>query len=385
VSGRIRVLQVITSLAGGAGLNVYQLARHLDPDRFDVKTVFGTGYPLDAVVEREALPHVKLPWKRYRVGLRSTFAGTLELSRILRRERFDIVHTHCSLAGAVGRVLARLFRVPHVLYTVHVFASREYQPAWRKRVLLMIERGLDRCTDLYLVTTQVVKREIVDKRISSAERVSVVPLGIDIAAAPTSEQRVCARALLGLAQDALVVATAGRLEEQKGNVYLLRSFAKVLEEFSPARLVIFGDGPLDAELRAEAGRLGVGHAVLFAGWRTDLDQLLCAADIFCLASLWETFGYVLLEAMAARLPIVASRVEGIPEVTNGEECALLVPPADVGALAAALNGLLRDAPRRAAMAERGRRRLEREYALPRMIARMEDIYLELAGAKEARR
>ena len=380
---RIRVLQVITSLAGGAGLYAYQLTRHLDPSRFDVKLVFGPGYPLDEVVERERLPHTKLAWTR-RLNPLATLRGTYQLAQILRMQRFDIVHTHCSLAGAVGRVLARRFKVPHVLFSVHAFASHDYQPAWRKRLFLMIERWLDRYTDYYLVSTGVTKQQIVAKRISTADRVSVVPLGIDILALPLDAERPRARARLGLADDALTVATAGRLEQQKGVIYLLRAFARVHAALPAARLVIFGDGPLYSALRAETDRLGLDCVVVFAGWRTDLDVLLPGCDVFCLPSLWETFGYVLLEAMAARLPIVATRVDGIPEVTGDGQCALLVPPANAGALAAALIALLKDGAQRAMLAELGRQRVERGYTLARMIGRFEDLYGELAERVSAR-
>lgn len=376
---RIRVLQVITSLAGGAGLYAYQLTRHLDPNRFDVRLVFGPGYPLDAVVERERLPHTELAWTR-QINPLATFRGMYELAQLLRMQPVDIVHTHCSLAGAVGRVMARRFKVPYVLFTVHAFASREYQPAWRKRLFLMIERWLDRFTDRYLAATNIVKQQIVAKRISTADRVSVVPLGIDIPPLPTGAQRLRARASLGLEDKALMVATAGRLEQQKGHIYLLRAFADVHAALPAARLVIFGDGPLDSTLRSETSRLGLDRVVLFAGWRTDLGVLLPGCDVFCLPSLWETFGYVLLEAMAAKLPIVATRVDAIREVTGDGQCALLVPPADERALAAALTGLLQDGGRRAALGAAGRERVEREYALARMIGRIEGIYQELAAA-----
>ncbi|OFW21211.1 MAG: hypothetical protein A3H27_08115 [Acidobacteria bacterium RIFCSPLOWO2_02_FULL_59_13] len=380
---RIRVLQVITSLAGGAGLYAYQLTRHLDPSRFDVKLVFGPGYPLDAVVERERLPHAKLSWTR-RLNPLATLYGVYQLAQILRRQHFDIVHTHCSLAGAVGRVLARWFKVPHVLFSVHAFASRDYQPVWRKQLFLMLERWLDRYTDRYLASTDIGKQKIVVKRISTADRVSVVPLGIDIPPIPSNAQRLRARACLGLADNALTVATAGRFERQKGLIHLLRAFADVHAALPAARLVIFGDGPLYSTLRTETSLLGLENVVVFAGWRSDLDVLLSGCDVFCLASLWETFGYVLLEAMAARLPIVATCVDGIPEVTGDGQCALLVPPANAAALAAALIALLKDGAQRAMLAEQGRQRVVREYTLARMIGRVEGIYEELLERVSAR-
>ena len=128
---RIRILLVTTSMAGGAGLYAYQLARDLDRTRFDLRLAFGPGYPLDRAVAGENLPHHILGWSRNLNPIR-TVAGTVDLVQLLRREPVDILHAQCSLAGAIGRPLGRLFRVPHVVFTCHAFASRDYQPAWRQ-------------------------------------------------------------------------------------------------------------------------------------------------------------------------------------------------------------------------------------------------------------
>lgn len=376
---RIRILQVSTSLAGGAGLYAYQLTRHLDPARFNVTLAFGPGYPLDAVVEREQLPHLKLHWTRHLDPL-AVLRGAWDLAAILRRGSYDIVHAHCSLAGAVGRVLARWRAVPHIVFSIHAFASRGYQPRWRQRLYVGMERFLDTYTDVYFASTQAMKNLAVAKLITVPERVHVVAPGIDVRPAPDAAARSRARDALGLAEGEFAIATAGRLEAQKGVIYLLRAFARLGSEAPAARLLVFGDGPLSDELRAEAAWLGIAKSARFFGWRTDLDRLLPGCDVFCLPSLWESFGYVLLDAMVAGVPIVATDVEGIPEVTGNGECALLVPPADEGALAAALIALLKDGAQRAALAEAGRQRLEREYTLTRMIGRFEDLYGELAAA-----
>jgi glycosyltransferase involved in cell wall biosynthesis len=370
------VLQVITSLVGGAGLYAYQLTRCLDPARFDVTLAFGPGYPLDAVVASEGLAHRKLRWTR-RLNPLATLEGAWDLWAVLRREPFDIVHTHCSLGGAVGRVLARCAGVPHILFTIHAFASRGYQPLWRRQLFLVVERFLDACTDGYLASTQVMKDLVIAKRIARAERIEVVPLGIELPAVPDAADRGRARAALGLSDGELAVAVAGRLEQQKGVTYLLRAFSRVHRVMPHVRLLVFGDGPLAAELRDEARRFGVAPAVHFLGWRSDLEALLPGCDVLCLPSLWEAFGYVLLEAMAAMVPIVATRVEGIPEVTGNGECALLVPAADDAALAGALRDLLEDAGRRRLLAQRGRQRVERQYTLAQMIRRLEAFYERL--------
>jgi glycosyltransferase involved in cell wall biosynthesis len=374
---RVRVLQLITSLAGGAGLHAVQLAQHLDPKRFEVELAFGPGYPLDAEVQRASIAHHVLRWSRAASPLQMAL-GTLDLWRLLSRRRYDIVHAHCSLAGALGRPLARLARVPRVLFTVHAFASHEAQPVFKRELLLRVERALDRFTDVYCVGTRTFQAQLVQRRIAAASRIQVIPLGIEIGAAPDTATVQHVRARLGLAPHEMAIAAAGRFERQKGLAHLIDAMPQVLAGAPGARLLIFGEGPLRSELEARVAQLRLTHAVRFPGWCSDLASVLPAAQVFCLSSLWEAFGYVLLDAMAARVAIVATRVGGVPEVLDGGRLGELVEPADSAALARGLLGLLTDAPRRADLASRGRTELESKYPLALMVARHEALYEHLA-------
>ncbi len=378
---RIRILLVTTSMAGGAGLYAYQLARYIDRERFDLQLVFGPGYPLDRNVAQEELPHHVVRWSRTLNPLK-TFQGAWDLLRLLRRRPVDVVHAQCSLAGAIARPLAHHCGIPHVVFTQHAFASRDYQPLWRKNAYLAIERSMDRYTDHYYASSNAIRDKIVAKRISRSERITVIPQGIDIAPPATPDDRMRARAALGLRDNELGIATAGRLEQQKGIVYLIRAWPHVASALPQTRLLIFGDGPLYPALRAEAERLGASGTIRFMGWRDDVAALMPGMDLFCLPSLWESFGYVLLDAMAAGVPVVASAVEGIPEVVS-ERCGSFVPPAEPLALARALNEVLRDKARRAAMGDAARTRVEREFTVSRMVRRFEEAYSDLVARRYA--
>ncbi len=374
--GRIRVLQVITSLAGGAGLHAYQLAGHLDPARFDVHLAYGSGYPLDACVEEEGLSHTILGWRRSPNPVASA-RGLADVSRLVRATRPQIMHMHCSIAGIMGRWVAAREGVPHIIFSVHALTSRDHQPSWRKRLFLQIERGMDRYTDRYCVFTQNLKDQLVQRRIARPEKIQVVPHGIEIGDPPSPEVRRRARESLGLSEGDLAVATAGRLEPQKGLTYLVRAFQGVQARVPEARLLVFGDGPLRGSLEAEVRARGLGERVRFLGWRDNMRALLAGVDLFCLASLWETFGYVLLEAMSAEVPIVATDVDGIPEVVGDSTVGLLVPPADPDALGAAIGSLLAEPVRRRNMGQAGRKRAETLFRLARMIERYETLYTDL--------
>ena len=377
---RVRILQVITSLAGGAGLHAVQLARYLDPERFDVWLAFGSGYPLDAAVKAERLPHVELRWPRALHPWR-TVQGSFDLLRLLQRESFDIVHAHCSLAGAVARPLARLMRRAVVMFTVHAFAAHERQGALKRAVLGGVERGLDHCTDRYVVSTGHYRDEMIARRIAQRDRIEVIPLGIALPPLERSgpDARRRARAELGLDESHEVVMFSGRLETQKGLVFLLQAWAALVARRPLARLVLLGDGPLHHELVRSAASLGIADSVRFAGWRDDAAALLVAADLFCLPSLWEAFGYVLLEAMAAGVPILASRVGGIPEVLAEGEFGRLCPPGDAPALAAGIAAALNEREALAAVAEKAKAHLHAQHDVMRMVQRHADVYLRELG------
>ena len=172
---------------------------------------------------------------------------------------------------------------------------------------------------------------------------------------------------------------SGRLETQKGLVFLLQAWAALVARRPLARLVLLGDGPLHQELVRSAASLGIADSVLFAGWRDDAAALLVAADLFCLPSLWEAFGYVLLEAMAAGVPILASRVGGIPEVLAEGEFGRLCPPGDAPALAAGIAAALNEREALAAVAEKAKAHLHAQHDVMRMVQRHADVYLRELG------
>lgn len=375
---RIRVLQVITSLAGGAGLNAYHLTRYLDRSRFDVDLAFGPGYPLDHQVAADGLTHHVLRWSR-KANPFATLLGTQDVVRLLRRERYDIVHAHCSLAGLAGRLAARWCGVPKIVFTVHAFASRPHQAAWKQRLALEIERRLDPYTDHYCVSTQIFHDQLLQKKIAETRRVSIIPLGIELASVALSREQ--ARARLGLPNDAAVVISAGRLESQKGLRYLIEAWSAVRRDVPGAMLVLLGDGPLRGELESLAERLNVRESIYFTGWRTDANELLAAGDLFCLPSLWEAFGYVLLEAMAAGIPIVASDVDGIPEVLMQGRLGKLVPAGDCSSLARAVADLLHDPAERHRLKQTGLQHVHSRYALAGMVEGYATLYERLHNDK----
>jgi len=374
-SGRIRTLLVITSTAGGAGLHAYYVAKHLPRSVFDLTVAFGPGYPLDRRYAELGLPIRHLSMSRSLAPLASarTF---VQLWRLMRAERFDLVCTACSIAGVLGRLAAWMTGVPRRVLFIHAFASHPHQPRPIRWAYGWVERALDPFTTHYYAVSEATRRFGVERRLFAPEKATVVYNGIPLDSAEFRIQNSefgiseAVRAECEFPADAPLIVTAGRLETQKGLSYLLEAAALVQRELPAARFLIVGDGPLLQRLRAQAEQLGLAKVVRFTGWRDDVLRLIRAADVFCLASLWESFGLVLAEAMSLSKPVVATNVDGIPEVVANGDTGLLVPPRDPPALAAALLTVLRDAALAARLGQAGRQRVAAHFRLEPNIERL---------------
>ena len=182
---------------------------------------------------------------------------------------------------------------------------------------------------------------------------------------------------MGLEQNGMVVGFIGWLLPIKGPMHLLKAMEGVWQDHADTNLVFIGKGDLDVDLRAEALKTGANGRVNFLGWRHDIDKIMPIFDIFVLPSLNEGMGRVLVEAMAAGKPIVASNVGGIPDLVAHDHNGLLVPPGDEKALAAAILQLINDPEKAKMMGQRGRERCH-QFSLDSMVDKIDQLYMELS-------
>jgi len=206
------------------------------------------------------------------------------------------------------------------------------------------------------------------------DRVGVIHNGIDVGLVPTAIDRTAARKVLALSDDAFVVGSAGRLDPVKDTGRLVDAFARLIESHPQMRLVIIGDGPDAPRLRRQIAMLGLTEFVSLTGYRSDVRRLMAAFDVYASSSTYEGMSLTLLEAMAAALPIVATRVGGTPEIVVEGETGLLVRARSADALAAAIDDLYLHENRRADMGHAGRHRLEGHLSLDTMIDRYTSVY-----------
>jgi glycosyltransferase involved in cell wall biosynthesis len=282
--------------------------------------------------------------------------------------RPDVVHTHLFHADLYGIPAARLAGVSTVI------TGRHNDDAFRRHPLARaVNRGLWALSSGGIAISDAIRAFVIDVEGAPPHKVTRVHYGLDFAE-PPADARDALRAELHLPDDALLVGAVSRLIEQKGLPYALDAFAVVMDEFPHAVLLIVGDGDQRGALESQADALGLGDRVRFLGWRADIHPIMAALDVFIMPSLWEGFGLALLEAMAHGLPVIASNISALPEIVVDGETGLLVPPRDVGGLAAALRHLLADDALRAQMGVAGRARVRTAFSVDQMADATMQVY-----------
>ena len=304
----------------------------------------------------------------------------MALRRVMQAHPFHVVHTHSSKAGVLGRLAALSLGIRTLVHTPHTFAfsfERGFGSG-KKAFFLRVERFLGRRTAALVNVSPSEREEALRFRVVPPERARVVPNGIDPWPYRWAEPPGVKDRLFPGEGPGPRIATVGLMNEAKGHAVLLRAFARVHPRHPEARLAVVGTGPLEARLRELAFELGIGDRVVFPGYREDVPALLKELDLFVLPSLWEGLPYVLLEAMAAGVPVVATDVNGSRDVVRNGETGLLAPPGDEEALAGAVLRLLDRPAEGEALAQRALRALFAGYTLDRMLDRMEAVYREVA-------
>ena len=369
----VRVLWLVKGLGpGGAERLLVEAARAHDQSRVQLTCAFVLPWKDHLVAELEAAGVATSCLS----SRRSDPRWPLHLRRLLAGGEFDVVHGHSPLPMAVARLVVRTLprsRRPVTMSSEHNGWATHRAPT----------RLLNRFTARADSATVAVSAEVKDSmRGPAAARAETLVHGIDVATtARQREHRAAVRAELGIATDTIAVGTVANFREQKDYPNLLAAARLLADRDVPVQIVAIGQGPLEAETRQRCHELGLDDRVLFTGFRADAQRVLGACDVFTLASQWEGLPVALMEALALGLPVVVTSVGGMAETLAAEDDALLVPPRDPQALAAALERVITDTVLRDRLAAASVRRAG-EFDVTRATRVLEDTYERIAPRHE---
>jgi len=308
---------------------------------------------------------------------------TLHLWNVCRRERFDLVATHTSKGGFIGRIAARLAGVPHIVHHAHGFSFNRVLKPPALRFYVALEKFAARFGDYTISVNDQHRRMAIDLNVTGPDRICTVLNGIDLAPF-ASANRTATREQLGIGKNTPLIGAVGRMAPQKGFTYLIRALPAVLKQVPEARLILVGDGPLRKELQDEAERCGMSGQVQFLEFRRDIPALLSAFDCFVQPSLWEGLSISLIEALAAGRPIVATDIDGNREALSHEVTGLLVPPANIESLADAICRVLMNENLSARLAENAGLAAAAQFSEERMVQQNLAVYDRVVGTATTR-
>ena len=382
---KIRVLNIITRLErGGAPQALLETIRRMSPDiHIDLATGQADEAHLDLTQEviDSGMPLIVIPTLRRSPHPLRDLQALRHLIRIIRAGNYDIVHTHTSKAGFLGRIAARHCKTTLVIHSPHGTILEGYFSSFVTKFYAYLERITAPLTKRIICLTAREIDQYLQAKIGHRDQYVVIYNGINIDTFSTMTQpRQEIRNSLNLTQEAVVCITVGRLVPVKGQINLINAFPKVMAQHPNTHLLIVGEGELHKELLQQVNHLNLTKNIHFLGWRSDIPNLLGASDIFVLPSLNEGLGLVLLEAMAQHLPTIATHVGGVPEVVEDGKTGLLVPAQSPHALTQAINQLIASPTQRQEMGEAGYQRAVNTFSIETTVEKTENIYRTLMGA-----
>jgi glycosyltransferase involved in cell wall biosynthesis len=378
------ILHIIARMnIGGPALHVAQLSSGLMQNGFETTLVSGIqaaaeGDMTDLAHEYGLTFHLYHNL-RARLSPWSDLYVCSRLWRLMRSTSPRIVHTHTAKAGALGRIAAKLSRVPIIVHTFHGHVFSGYWGPVISTIIVLVERMLARLSTVILTVSDTVRNELLQHNIAPPEKIHVLPLGLDLTEYKNcSTKRGQFRRELDIEPNVPLIGNVGRLVPIKNHRYFLMAAQVMVQTGFEGRFVIVGNGELASELYKQARELDIGNSVIFTGWRRDLDKIYADLDVLVNTSINEGTPFAIIEAMAARVPVVATSVGGVPDIIKSDETGYLVPENDVHTL---VDGIVSALESSDAMLDAAQNHVMEHHNLESMVNHMVNLYNKLLKDK----
>lgn len=377
---KINLLYVITKLElGGAQKQLLSLIDNLDKQKYRV--FLFTAQEGLLIREASSIAGLILEKSKFLERLVNPLKDILALVEIyccIRKNRIQIVHTHSSKAGILGRLAAKLARASIIIHTVHGWSFNNYQPVSINYFYVFLEKIWATFTNKIIVVSRFDQDKGLKNLIGRQSQYVLIRYGLEVQVFKDARKRNEARKSLGLSDADLVVGMVACFKPQKAPLDFIELAGLIKKDFPDTKFVLVGDGQLRKKVEARIKQLDLAGQVILTGWRNDIPLILSGLDVLVLTSLWEGLPIVVLEAMAAGVALVATDTGGIGEVVINGKGGYLVAPQDILSMQNRLGGLLDNFPKRDEFVKRSREAIDtEEFLLSKMVKNTAQVYSNL--------
>ena len=369
---KIKVLHLITEIEpGGAENLLLDLSEQISKERFDISIGYLKGKGTLAGRFKKLGTEVTF----FNMRLRFDIFCLFKLAKFMKKNCFDIIHTHLIDADIFGFFAAKIAGIPVIVSTKH--NTDEFRK--KKTLPVLLDSFVANNSNQIIAISNAVRDFLKKYQNVRADKIEVIHNGVNVKKFNLKGNKQKVKIDLNLNPKDIIIGTVARFDKQKGYKYLIEAIPEILESFSNTHFVFVGTGRLKAEMENKVIEMKIKNKVSFLGARDDIADILQGFDIFVLSSLWEGLGIVLLEAQAAGLPVVATEVDGIIEAVEKDKSGVLVSSGDPRALSQAIVDLLNNAQRFQSLGRNGQEFVARNFRIELMRNKMETLYDRLIG------
>jgi len=386
---KIKVAHIITRIiTGGAEENTLYTVEGLDKNKYDIDLIVGEEFREDIYnnFRNNDFCIIRLKGLKGKLNFLYDPIVLIKLINLFKKNHYDIVHTHLTKIGILGKIASRISGVPIIIHGLHGSAFQAFNSKLLNWALIFFERVTSKYTDAYISVSRILSEKYIKEGIGKRENHFTVYSGMNLDKFYYSREKINRRkklAELGINADCFIIGNVATLEPRKGHKFLIDAFKKVIEKHKnkPIKLIIISDGYEKKNLVNYVDKLNLKEKVIFTGYREDIEELMAIMDVFVLTSLREGLPRVLVQAAAVGIPLIAFNVDGVPEIIKNNYNGFLVRPKDVEELADRIIRYINNSELISLHGQRGREFVKGKWSIKDMVNKIDSIYQELIKEK----
>ena len=386
---KIKVAHIIARMiTGGADENTLFTIEGLNKEKYEIDLITGEEFDKDILNKVKNYPFdiIQIKGLKWKLNFLHDPIVLLKLMKLLKRKHYDIVHTHTTKAGILGRIAAQLSGIPVIVHGLHGSTFQAFNSGLLNWCLFRFERLTGRFTDAYISVSGVLSEKYIEKGIGEKENYHTVYSGVELQkfyeVRKKNEYQKKQRDLKIISGD-FVIGNVASLETRKGHKFLIDAFKKAVEKRKdcPLKLLIVGEGNKRKNLESYVRELNLESKVIFSGYREDVEELMAMMDIFVLTSLREGLPRVLVQATAVGIPSIAFNVDGVPEIIEDNYNGFLVKTGDVKQLTKRIIQYIDHKELLVLHGKNGRELIKGKWSIEDMVGKIDEIYQNLVREK----